>query len=62
MSATLRCPKCGTPMNRHAEKSLNSFGHEASSNIDPDFGGPISSIHFCPGCGNVEMVVEPIDS
>jgi hypothetical protein len=49
-------------MNRHAEKSLNSFGHEASSNIDPDFGGPISSIHFCPGCGNVEMVVEPIDS
>lgn len=62
MNAPLRCPKCGTLMNRHAEKSFNDHALDKPLNIDPDFGGAISSVHYCPGCGNVEIVAESMNS
>jgi hypothetical protein len=49
----LRCSKCGTEMNRHAEKLVYPDGAEARR-IDPAFGGLIEETHACRGCGNVE--------
>jgi ribosomal protein S27AE len=38
----IRCPKCGTPMNRHAEKiDVSSESGEAV----------LTEFHACPGCG-----------
>jgi uncharacterized Zn finger protein len=44
----MRCPACGTPMNRHAEKLVNEE--------------IVTAIHFCPNCGKVEAEeIGPID-
>jgi hypothetical protein len=39
------CPKCGTEMNRHAEKI--DFG-AAGGRTDPVFGGVLAEFHTCP--------------
>ena len=56
MSATtrLRCPKCGTEMNRHAEKLVYAGAAADSGRVDPALGGQIEETHACPHCGNVE--------
>ena len=54
----MRCPRCGTLMNRHAEKPLKDARREESLPFDPILGGAISSIHCCPGCGKVEAELE----
>jgi len=48
----MRCPNCGTLMNRHAEKPIK----------DPHVpeGEVIASIHYCPRCGKVEAELEPL--
>jgi hypothetical protein len=46
-------------MNRHAEKELKPLDGQDSSHADPDLDGVVCSIHYCPGCGKVEAVVEP---
>jgi ribosomal protein S27AE len=46
----LRCSKCGTEMNRHAEKLVYSDASPADSAL----GGVIEETHACPRCGNVE--------
>lgn len=54
----MRCPECGTPMNKHAEKPLKTRPTPESSQLDPALDGVISAIHCCPGCGKVEA--EPL--
>lgn len=44
----LRCPRCGTEMNRHAEKP------------EPSGADLLEEIHACPGCGNVESRRVPL--
>lgn len=50
----LRCPRCGTEMNRHAEKLVYSDNAADARRIDPMLGGLIEETHACPACGNVE--------
>jgi ribosomal protein S27AE len=49
----MRCPSCGTLMNRHAEKLIKD------SHI-PE-GEVLASIHYCPKCGKVEAELERHD-
>jgi hypothetical protein len=53
-TARLRCPKCGTPMNRHAEKLVYADNAIDTRRADPFLGGVLEETHACPGCGNVE--------
>jgi hypothetical protein len=39
----MRCPQCGAPMNKHAEKPVTLSDDEI-----------ILAIHCCPYCGKVE--------
>ena len=39
----MRCPLCGTPMNKHAEKPVTLTSDEI-----------ILAVHTCPNCGKVE--------
>jgi ribosomal protein S27AE len=39
----MRCPSCGTPMNKHAEKPVTLTSDEI-----------ILAVHTCPNCGKVE--------
>jgi len=39
----MRCPQCGAPMNKHAEKPVILTSDEI-----------ILAIHCCPNCGKVE--------
>jgi uncharacterized protein with PIN domain len=47
----MRCPECGTTMNRHAEKPVKD-SHVSEGEI-------IASIYYCPKCGKVEAEMEP---
>ena len=47
----VRCPRCGTPMNRHAEKVV--YGSETQTSGEDLHGGVLEETHACPGCGNV---------
>lgn len=48
------CPKCGTPMNHHADKPDRTAIVTESETVDPELAG-IIEIHACPGCGNTEV-------
>jgi predicted RNA-binding Zn-ribbon protein involved in translation (DUF1610 family) len=50
----LRCPRCGTEMNRHAEKLVHPDSAADLRRVDPQLGGLLEETHACPGCGNVE--------
>jgi predicted RNA-binding Zn-ribbon protein involved in translation (DUF1610 family) len=53
-STMLRCPKCGTQMNRHAEKLVYDDNPADVGLADPLLGGLIEETYACPKCGNVE--------
>ena len=46
-SGRLVCPRCGTEMNRHAEKIDYAADSDA---FDPALGGVLSEFHTCPHC------------
>lgn len=48
----LTCPRCGAPMNHHADK-LQSTELEAPSSTEELKN--ILQIHFCAGCGHTEV-------
>lgn len=40
------CPKCQTPMNRHAEKV--AYGSALEAPAEPHWGGVVAEFHTCP--------------
>lgn len=52
--ATLRCPRCGAEMNRHAEKLVHPESAAELRLMDPALGGLLEETYACPRCGNVE--------
>lgn len=48
---TMRCPQCGAPMNRHAEKPVEPSEAEAAIASAAILGVMIEEAHSCPGCG-----------
>ena len=49
------CPRCGTPMNYHADKLVEMSRPQDAADLDPDLGGVVQETHACPKCGNVEF-------
>ena len=47
----MRCPVCGTEMNRHAEKIVYTGSGDPDETGDPVLGGTIEEFHTCPVCG-----------
>jgi hypothetical protein len=54
---TMMCPKCGDPMNCHAEKVDYAGALEDPAIASSDFGGLLQEVHACQGCGNIELRV-----
>lgn len=52
-NAPLACPKCGTAMNRHAEK-VDTRVSPADAGFDALLGGMLAEVHTCPMCRYVE--------
>ena len=50
----MRCPKCGTEMNRHAEKVVHAGSAADLGLVDAALGGLLEETHACPRCGNIE--------
>lgn len=55
MAERMRCPKCGAPMNHHADKLVHPADAREAARLDPALGGVIQETHGCPACGNVEF-------
>ena len=51
----MKCPKCGTEMNHHADKLVERVDEPGEWN-DALLGGILTEVHACPACGNVESV------
>ena len=49
------CPRCGTPMNRHADKLVETSSPRDAVDVDPDLGGIVEETHTCPKCGFVQF-------
>jgi ribosomal protein S27AE len=49
------CPKCGTPMNHHANKLIDPVSERDAADMDTQLGGVVEETHACPRCGNVEF-------
>jgi ribosomal protein S27AE len=49
------CPRCGTRMNRHADKLVATMSPRDLADVDPDLGGVVEETHACRNCGNVEF-------
>jgi ribosomal protein S27AE len=49
------CPRCGTPMNHHADKLVEASTRVDAADVEPELGGVIEETHACPKCGNVEF-------
>jgi len=47
----MKCPRCGSPMNHHADKVFQV--HDADSSTQKTFGGAVVEIHSCLACGAV---------
>jgi ribosomal protein S27AE len=50
----IRCPKCGTSMNHHADKLVEPRTPADARDVKPELGGIVEEAHACPACGSVE--------
>jgi ribosomal protein S27AE len=48
------CPNCGDEMNHHADKLVDPITPEDRKHFNPNLGGVVKEMHYCPGCGAVE--------
>jgi uncharacterized protein with PIN domain len=48
----MRCPECGSLMNRHAEKPLKA--------VDLEENEAVAVIHSCPVCRKIEVQIERV--
>ena len=48
-SGRVICPRCGSEMNRHAEK-LDYSADPSGFSFDPVLGAALMEFHTCPGC------------
>lgn len=46
------CPKCGAPMNCHAERVLE-YREAGSSDAADAFDGVVEEVHTCPRCSAI---------
>jgi len=46
----MNCPRCGAPMNRHAEKPVEPMTREEEERV-AEGGLVIDEAHRCPRCG-----------
>lgn len=51
----LLCPRCGNPMNRHAEKLVAPIDASDAAAVDPALGGILEEVYACPRCGMCSM-------
>jgi predicted RNA-binding Zn-ribbon protein involved in translation (DUF1610 family) len=50
----MTCPKCGTPMNLHAEKLVQPQTAEEAASVGARMDGVLEIVFACPGCGRIE--------
>ncbi len=50
-NGTMICPRCGTPMNRHAAKVFEPRTAAEARLAESPLGGVVAEVHQCPGCG-----------
>jgi ribosomal protein S27AE len=48
------CPKCRAEMNHHADKLVDPITPDDRKHFNPDLGGVVKEMHYCPACGGVE--------
>ncbi len=48
------CPECEVLMNHHADKLVEPINAQDMAQMNPDLGGIVEEIHFCPACGKTE--------
>jgi predicted RNA-binding Zn-ribbon protein involved in translation (DUF1610 family) len=48
------CPNCGAEMNHHADKLVDPITEEDRRHFNPNLGGVVNEIYYCPSCGGVE--------
>jgi predicted amidophosphoribosyltransferase len=52
--APILCPRCGAPMNPHAEKPCEPLTREEAEAAARTLGYVIEAVHQCPKCGYIE--------
>jgi predicted RNA-binding Zn-ribbon protein involved in translation (DUF1610 family) len=50
----MTCPKCGTPMNLHAEKLVQPQTPEEAASVGARMDGVLEIVFACPQCGWIE--------
>lgn len=53
MGATMNCPGCQTPMNRHAAKVVEPRSAAETAEMDDALGGTVTEVFACPACGEI---------
>ncbi|MEO8399566.1 MAG: hypothetical protein ABI550_07100 [Ignavibacteriaceae bacterium] len=54
----IKCPKCGSEMNHHADKIIYSDSENKSKYFDEDLDGILEEHHKCPNCGATLSILE----
>jgi uncharacterized C2H2 Zn-finger protein len=52
MTETMRCPRCGAPMNHQANKLVEPVTHEEAG-ASRELGGILVLVFACPNCGYI---------
>jgi hypothetical protein len=52
----MTCSKCGTEMNRQAEKLVHPVTAAEAASMTPALDGVILLVFACPGCGWIDSV------